>query len=287
MFTMRNCLIAILALLIPAGSFAGQPQCLTCTQQTVVGTYAIAADGTAMMTLPVAGLSIVTIDSQGEVSAPGYMSIGDAAQWYPQMPGTITVNDDCTGEIAWKNGEGETVMIGELIIHKGGDEINSIVVQSNPSMSPTITGKWKRISRVPNLYHQGVCRPGCVVGTYVARQSGVNMVPGVGPVPAAMLGRVSIDYDSTIEMIGTAVVAGNPMSFTLDGVWEQGELACTGWITGSIMAGGTIYMGELEGWIVVLDGGNELWGIAIDDPSGNPVALGTMKRVSRPPLDLE
>lgn len=245
--------------------------------------------GTAQyVPVPVADLSIVTIDSKGAVSAPGYMVVGGAAQWYPQMPGTITVNTDCTGEIAWKDLEGETVMASELIIHDGGDEINSILIEGGPLGAPTVKGQWKRISRMPNLYHQGVCQPGCVVGTYVARQSGVNMVDGVGAIPATLLGRVSIDYNGTIEMSGTAMVAGNRMSFTLEnGMWEEGELACTGWITGSIMAGGTIYTGELEGWIVVLEGGNELWGIATDDPSGNPVALGIMKRVSRLPMELE
>ena len=294
MSTIRNCFITILAVLIPTGLFAGEPQCCTCSQQSVVGTYAVAAEGTVMMTLPgptqiflpVAGLSIVTIDSHGTVSAPGYMAVGGAAQWYAQMPGIMTVNSDCTGLIEWKDGE-ETVMTGELIIHKGGDEINSIVIQGNPSLSPTITGRWKRISRVPDLYHQGVCSPDRVVGTYVAHQSGFNMVSGVMPVPAALLGRVSIGYDGSIEMSGTAMVAGNQMPFTLeDGVWEEGELACTGTITGSIMAGGTI-RGEMEGWFVVLDHGNELWGIGIDDPSGNPVVLGTMKRISRLPVELE
>ncbi len=297
MFTIKNCFIAILVLLIPTGAFAGQPQCYNCTQQTVVGTYAIASEGITMMTLPgmpekvpvpVASLSIVTIDSQGTVSAAGYMAAGGEAQWASGMPGTVTVNPDCTGEIAWKNGEGETVMIGELIIRKGGDEINSIMTQGGPIGAPTITGRWKRISRVPNLNHQGACRPGFVAGTYVARQSGVNMVEGVGAVPAALLGRISIHRDGSIEMVGTIVVAGNPTPFTLeDAVWEKGEVACTGRITGSVMAGGTIYMGEIEGWYVVLDHGNELWGIGIELPGGYPVALNTMKRISLWPKELE
>ncbi len=295
MFTIRNFFFAILALLISAGSAAGQPRSFTCTQQTVVGTYAVAAEGTVLMTLPdmtqallpVAGLSIVAIDSQGGVSAPGYIAVGGAAQYYPQMPGTITVNADCTGEIAWKNLEGETVMTGELIIHKRGNEINSILVQGSPLAAPTVTGQWKRISRVPDLQHQRVCRPGCVSGTYVARQSGVNIVDGVGAIPAALLGLVSIDHSGEIEMSGTAMIAGTPMPFTLvNGLWEEGELACTGRTTGSIMAGGINNMGELEGWIVVLDGGNKLWGIAIETGSGSPVALGTMKRVSRRPMEL-
>ena len=53
------------------------------------------------------------------------------------------------------------------------------------------------------------------------------------------------------------------------------------------MAGGVQYFGELEHWMVALDGGNEFWGIALSEPSGVPVALMTAKRVSLRPEDLE
>jgi hypothetical protein len=282
MVTKQNCYIAVPALLFLAGSLAAQPQ--RCAQQTVVGTYALAYDGTvimAQMPVPLAGLSIVTIDRQGEVSAPGYMSVGGAVQWYPQAPGTMTVNTDCTGEIGWKDDQGQTTGTGNLMIRDGGDEINSIMIYSSAG-APIITGRWKRISRVPDIGHPGVCAPHSAVGRYVARERGVHMIPGVGPVPGAMLARGYIDYDGTIATSGTTVFAGNPIPITIaNGKWEDGQLACTGRGTADVMAGGTQYIGQVEDWFVVLDGGNELWGISIADPTGNPVALWTVKRASR------
>ena len=297
MFTIRNYFIVVLFILFPAVSFAGQPQCCNCTQQTVVGTYAVASEGTTMMTLPgmtekmpvpVVSLAILTIDHNGAVSAAGYMAVGGEAQWASQMPGMVTVNPDCTGEIAWKNGEGETIMIGELVIGKGGGKISSIMTQGGPLGEPTVTGRWKRISRIPNLQYLNICRPGCVFGTYVTGQSGVNMTETAGAVPTALLGRLSIHRDGSIEMTGTIVVAGNPTPFTLeDAVLEKGEVACTVRITGSVIAEGTVYMGDIEGWYVVLDHGNELWGIGIELSGGYPVALGTMNRISLWPKDFE
>jgi hypothetical protein len=283
MITMRNCSAAILASLFLAGSLAAQPN--RCTQRTVVGTYAFAYDGTVMMAgisapVPVAGLSIVTIDPEGAVSAPGYMAVGGAPQWYPQMPGTITVNTDCTGTVDWGGG-----MVGELIVQDGGVEISSIMISGGPLGSPTVTGRWKKISRVLDIHH-----PCSVVGTYVARQSGID-ITGFGPVPDALLGRVSVGYDGTIAMSGISMPGGNPMPITLaDGEWEEGELACTGSITGNIIADspmGPIEVGKVKEWFVVLDGSNELWGIIVEGPAGDPVSLGTMKRVSRQPAGLE
>ncbi len=282
-------------MLIPAVSLAG-PSC-RCKQQSVVGTYAVAAEGTMTMTLedgtqapaPVAGLSIATIDPEGDVSAAGYMVVGGVAQYSPLTPGTITVNTDCTGEIAWKNDEGEIFTAGELIVQKGGSEITSIMTQSGLG-TPTVTGRWKKISWVPynSHNHSPVCSPLCTRGTYVAHQRGINIIPEVGPVPGAFLGRTSIYYNDTVEMSGTGMIAGTKMPFTLaNGVWEEGELECTGTITGDIMAGGVQYMGQVESWFVVLDGGSELWGIALEDPTGNPVALLTLKRSSWWPTSFE
>jgi hypothetical protein len=289
MVTKRNCYTAILALLFLAGSLAAQPH--SCTQQTVVGTYALAFDGmviTSQAPVPVAGLSIVMIDPSGIVNAPGYMAVGSAPQWYPQGPGAMIVNTDCTGEVAWKDGQGQTIGIGELIVRDGGDEIDSIMIYS-ASGFPVITGRWKRISRVPDIDHPGMCSPHSVFGTYVAREKGVHVIPGAGPVPGEMLARIAIDHSGTVAMSGMVMIAANstPMPITIaNGKWVEGALACTGMGTGDLEVGGT-KIGSVEDWFVVLDGGNELWGISVADPIGNPVALWTVKRASHQPADQE
>lgn len=295
MFTIRNCFIIIIALLVPTGVFAGQP--CRCSQQTVVGTYAVTAEGITIMTLgddtqmpvSVASLTITTINSDGEASSTGYVAVGDQIMPFgigpedPVMNSMITVNSDCTGTETLSSGQ-----VAELIVHKGGNEISSIMVQGGQLGAPIVTSKWKRISRIPDINFPFMRRWSKVGGTYVTSQSGVTVIPGVGAAPDAFLGRASISHDGTLEFKGTAMAAGTYMPFTLaDGMWEEGKFAFTGSITGGIMAGGVQYMGEVENWVVVLDGGNELWGISIAVPTGNPVALMKAKRVSRQPIILE
>jgi hypothetical protein len=246
-------------------------------------------DGGKQVSAPSVGLSIITIDRKGIISASGYTVLGSQIIRYgiepddPAMAGRITVNSNCTGIVEW---DGDT--ISELIVLEGGNEINSINI-SSPVGAATATGRWKRISPIPDLHlPAGKRYPHRGVGTYVACQNGINMISGIGPIPAALLGRASIHKDGSTEMSGTAVVAGKQMPFTFeDGEWEEGELACTGTLRASLMAGGIQYMGEIEGWFVVLDGGKEIWGISIADPSGVPVSLGIMKRVSMWPSDLK
>ena len=297
MFRKKIFCTTILVLLFPAVCLAGQP--CRCTQQNVVGTYVLAYEGTLLTTLedstqvpvPTAGLSIVMIDWPGTVSAHGYMAVGDNITQFgiepndPEMSGEIIVNSDCTGIVDWGDD-----MVGELIIQNGGSEISSIMISGGPLGSPIVTGRWKRISRIPDIKHPLVRRWSFVGigGTYVLHQSGVNIIPGIGPAPGALLGLTSINDNGTLGFRGTAMVAGTYMPFTLvDGMWEEGELACTVRATGGIMAGGVQYFGEVEDWIVVLDGGNELWGIALSEPSGSPVTLLTAKRVSLRSEELE
>ena len=292
---MRYCYTAILALLFLAGSLMAQPN--RCTKRTVVGTYAVAAEGMTFMTLedgtqmpvPIASLTVATIYPGGEVSSSGYVAVGDQIMRFgiepgdPVMSSEITVNPNCTGIENLNSGQ-----IGELIIQNNGDEISSIMIQGGPLGSPIITGRWKRISRAPDGHCPRVNWSHSVGGTYVARSSGISIIPGVGAAPDALLSRVSIGYDGTMEAIGTAMPAGTQMPFTIaNGAWEEGGLPYTLTFSGTMMAGGMQAMGDVYYWGVALDGGNELWSIALAVPIGNPVALMTAKRTSRRPTDFE
>ncbi len=139
-----------------------------------------------------------------------------------------------------------------------------------------------------NANRSPVCSPLCVRGTYVAQQSGFNFVPEVGPVPGGWLGHIVFYHDNTFECRGMAMPGGTQMPFTFaNGVWEDGELECTATGIGDIMAYGVQYVGQVENWFVVLDGGSELWGIALSEPAGSPVSLVTAKRSSVWPISLK
>jgi hypothetical protein len=298
MSAIRICSIIIPVLLMPTASFAWQPHCYTCSQQTIAGAYAFETEGTVIMTLedgtqapvPSASLSIITIDHEGSLSAHGYTVVGNQITQYgigsddPAMFGTITVNPDCTGIVKFDDGT-----ISEVAIYERGNQLKSIMV-SSPSGFPAVTGWGKRISLRPDISCTRICCPNRVVGTYIISQRGINMTEEYGPVPNAFMGSVSVHYNSTVEMKGSIMiaVAGAKIPFTFEnGEWQEGELAYNGWMTGTVMAGGSQVLGQPENWFVVLDGGNELWGIALDDGGGNPVALTTMERVSLWPADLK
>ena len=293
MFSLKKCFIVIMALLIPAGAFAGQPRYRSCNQQNVVGTYALAYEGTVInsmqVPLPAAGLFIVTIDREGTVSAHGYMAVGDVITPFgiegePEISGEMIVNSDCTGTVDWEDGK-----IDELIIKGGGNEISSIMIEGGAMGAPIITGRWKRISRIPDINHPFMGWGSRVIGTYVVQQSGHNFDTELGFfVPGGWLGRMAVYHDHTIKCRGIAMVGGIQMPFTFaNGVLGDGELKCTGTGGGDIMAYGVQYAGHVEDWFIVLDGGSELWGIALSEPAGSPVALMTAKRVSLRPVDLE
>ena len=293
MFSIRNCFIVILALLIPAGAFAGQPRCCSCSQQTVVGTYALAYEGTVINStqgpVPAAGLFLITISREGKVAAHGYMAVGEditpfGIEGESEISGEMIVNSDCTGTVDWEDGK-----IDELIILGGGNEISSIMISGGPLGAPIVTGKWKRISRIHDINHPLMGWGSRVIGTYVVQQSGYNFDPDLGFfVPGGWLGNMAIYHDNTIECRGIAMVGGTQMPFTFaNGVWGDGELKCTVTGGGDIMAYGVQYAGHVEDWLIVLDGGNELWGIALSEPGGSPVSLMTAKRVSLRPIDLE
>jgi len=256
----------------------------------VGGTYAAAFEGTLMVTLgdgtkkpvPNAFLGIGVVDGEGNMSQHGYLVVGNQAIRFgiepedPPFTGKITVNPDCTGIVELSRGE-----VFEVIVDPRGEEVNYIETVS-PSGAPTFTGRAKRISWAPpDQLRSNGNRPYLLGGTYVTRMKGVNLNPEVGPLPSAALGFGTIGYDGTYGFSGTKVVAGTSIPIVFEnGGWEDGELPYTGTVTGSVIAGGTQYLGEYEGFFVVLGRGDEIWCLSLEEPAGSPVVTGVMKRVS-------
>jgi len=94
------------------------------------------------------------------------------------------------------------------------------MIGRSPFGAPTVTGRWKRISRIPDLNNRYACWSNYVFGTYVACQNGYTKNIETGLIPTAFLNRASICYNGMVEMNGTATVAGSQMPFTFeDGEW--------------------------------------------------------------------
>jgi len=259
-----------------------EAQPAVCTQDTVTGTYALVTQGT--MLLPVAGqtsavpaiaLGLLSIDPDGTIAGQAVMSIGGDIIRSP-WPGAIQVNADCTAAVVWAGGTA-----GTAVIQEEGREIRSIMTQS-ASGKGIVWGQWKRISRVPASVEPAQCSPASVYGVYAANYSGTQIgTPpggtGVAAIPTVMIGLVSIDYKSQIDGGGTLSLGGDTLPFRYKGTVAVNP-DCSA-VTKMTTAAGPL-TNDGTGWMVVLDGGNELWSLPTESNAGKSIVFGTWKRIS-------
>jgi hypothetical protein len=137
--------VGLLLTVFGCGLLFGQPA--RCTQDAVVGTYAIATEGTMLVTppgasqpvlVPTASLSLVWIDRQGMMSGQGFASLGGTVSQVPGA-GSIQVNPDCTGAI--RTAVGTTSV--DVILDEG-KEIWGVMVQA-PGAKPVAHGIARRV----------------------------------------------------------------------------------------------------------------------------------------------
>ncbi len=277
----------LMMLMACAGMALAQPN--LCTQDTVVGTYALAYQGVILMSVagatqpvPAAGLSLLAIDSTGAITSTSYMSIGGQVSQGP-MPGTIKVNSDCTGTVDWGSG-----VNGNVVVLDGGARMNSMMIAGGPMGSPIISGQWKRISRIPNTVEPNQCSGKELVGVYAIRQQGfmVMTLPdgSQAPAPVAMLAMGSVGYDGSGPAHGVASLGGQTIRFEVPSTTFTVGTDCTVNTTAEFASQG-VTLGPTAGWGIILDGGDEGWTIETQDPTGGPVILGTWKRISPMPWE--
>ncbi len=269
------------------GTLAAQP--VRCSQDTVTGTYALVTQGTMLMpvtaggdlsAVPATALALVSIDSTGAISGPGVMSIGGNIMRGP-WPGTIRVNSDCSAAVDWTGGTS-----GDAVILDEGAEIRSVMTHAGNGKG-IVLGQWKRISRVPETLEPAQCAATSVHGVYAASYQGIQIgtPPGGGQamaMPTVMVGLTSIDYQGQISGWGTLSLAGDALRFQITSGKIEVSPDCSAVTRMALTAGPLANDGK--GWMVVLDGGNELWSLPTEVTQGKQIAFGTWKRVSPIPL---
>jgi len=276
--------VLFLPLLVCAAA-SGQPA--RCTQETIVGTYAAKSQGFISMippgasqpvAVPIASLSLGSLDDKGNVAAHGYISVGGQVQSVSDFEGKVKVNSDCT---AVMQGPGTTF---DLVIHDEGATMEGLVAQF-PVGKPIGIGTWKRISRIPSTVDPKQCSEASLHGVYAFNADGIFIVSlpdhTTTPAPFAVNGYNSIGYDGKVTATGAGSLGGQTGSVQITGnVSVQPD--CSGTGTFSLA-----YLGQtssLQDWFVVLDGGNEVW-IMMTEASGmQPIALETWTRNSPIPL---
>jgi hypothetical protein len=256
-----------------------------CSQDTVIGTYALSYQGTVITTpavgtapagIPGAGVAHVSIDSSGQIAANGYQTIGGQVI-QGLMPGKIVVNGDCTASIQWA---GDGAATANVI--NNGDEINSMMVQSGKPM--VVYGTWKRISRT-----QSDMMPPCslqnIEGLYAFRIYGslIAVLPGA-PWPVTLsvahIGSASIAYAGKTTGKGTASLDGMIIGYELAGDTVV-NADCTFSMPVTITSESSVDRGNI--WGVVLQGHDQLIGILTEAGAGVPISLTTWTRISAVP----
>ena len=277
-----NIILSFWVVLILCAPLLAQMQC---TQQTVVGTYAFLQQGNTLVTLPgvvqpaafpFAALAIVSIDSAGTISGEGYGALAGQVARAP-LSGSIQVNPDCTGSSTPSDG-----IVDANVVLDGGNEIRGLMLQA-PVGKPVIQGLGKRISRAPGMVTPQRCSLAKVRGTYGITHQGTYMTPQPGvpqpiPVPALILGEVSIDSQGKLRGGGTISLAGTAMDYEIVSGQIQPDSDCTAIVEVSVKSGALADEGKA--WIVMLEGGDELWLIQTESQRVGPVVTGVWKRIS-------
>ncbi len=277
--------IVLVPVLLLAGACTAMAQPSYCMQDTVVGTYAVAAQGYLIITaadgslipVPVASLGIASIDSTGAITSLAYNSMGGQIASRP-MPGAIAVNSDCTASVDWGGG-----VTGALEIMDEGKEMHSQGLTAGAMGSTVAYGDWKRISRVPNTFIAAQCAPNAITGTYAVHMTGTLMMQvgdAVAPVPTALLGIGSAAFDGSAKATVSASIGGQvmPMEITSAGPITVNP-DCTATVVWNHTSQGAP-LGQSKHFIVVLDGGNEAWGLATENFKGQPVQSVVWNRMS-------
>jgi hypothetical protein len=268
------------------GALMGQPA--RCTQDTVVGTYALVTQGTMIMpaagaagpvSVPSAALGIVSIDAGGTITGTATMSMGGDISQTP-WPGAIQVKPDCNAVVNWAGGT-----TGAAVIMDEGKEIRSIMLSATAAKG-IVQAQWKRVSRVTSAVESTQCSPASVHGVYAASYQGIQIgtPPGATQpmsMPTVMVSLVSVDYQGQISGGGTMSLAGDPVPFQVVRGTLDVNPDCSA-VTQMALDAGPL-SNEGTGWMVVLDGGNELWSLPTQSNSGKTIAFGSWKRISPVP----
>jgi hypothetical protein len=266
-----------------------------CSLETVRGSWAVYGQLTIMMTVagssqpvpvPYAELYVATIDAQGNLSWKGMASVGGMVSG-AKGTGTIAIAPDCTGtetfSIEGVPGQG----VERLVVLNNGTEVRGMVTTG-------ILGKpigieyWRRMS----WGDAPVCAENVVHGVYQGTYDGYVMMktsPDQAqpvPVPVSVIVAAGTDYQGNVAGGGTISVGGTIQDFTFPNSTFQVNPDCTGTVHRNILLKGSsapLPVQDIDQF-VVLNGGEELILLNVQEALGSPIAIGNLKRTGMMPI---
>ena len=269
-----------------------------CSQEMIRGTWVDSMQGVLLTTAgssqtvaaPTAGLVIFKIDWQGRFAAKGTESIGGEIA-NGEVDGTFQVNPDCTATATFtmtpEGAPGPLPGQGteRLLILDNGKTMRSMPTQS--PMGPAIQIETLRRISVEDP----VCTNDTVRGAYGTTYQGWVMmtIPGQKqptPVPVSYIGAGAVDYQGRMSGSGTFSQGGQILEVTFPNSTMQINQDCTGTMTWNLQPEGMNQPLPGQGMdkVVAVDNGDEIILLTVQGVQGNPVMLGSMKRLSMTPV---
>ena len=224
-----------------------------CSNATLNGTYAFTLSGWATpppktategkSSIPLAVVGVATFDGAGNWNTSfTYSHNGDITS-ATSVPGTYTVNSNCTGTITG-------VSDLAIVILDGGAEVTG--VQTDKDTTATIVAKKQNASG---------CSNATLTGNYAVTLTGFgtpppHLSPGNASVPVALAGLATFDGAGTFTGSFTNSHNGEISTLQSDAGTYAVNSDCTGTLTDETAG--------VHFAIVILDGGKEGFGIQTD-----------------------
>lgn len=263
-----------------------------CSQATVRGTWGFQGRGTAMVTLPnvstplpapFVALGILKIDSQGRYTAHGTAVSGAQIQ-DADWSGSIQVNPDCTATDTYTYGPVQSA--DRFVILDNGNEMRAVPTKFFAGPTAAVYSFRRISSGEPH------CTGDMVRGVYGGSGEGTYMIPVAGQLaPTPFSAVVSMTFQPLgFHPIGSATVATTASFAGIITDMRSSSVSmvvnpdCSAALEWTAQLGGQTATGAAR--YIVLDNGNELIGVAIEDSRGLPVEIENHKRISMSPAAL-
>ncbi len=283
----RQIIRTLLFLVIPCcASLDAQSVCST---RAMAGVWAASSEGIIFPTEnppPVAGpgacVGLVSIDYGGQISIQLACNTGGVVNTNFTAVGTVKVNSDCTGTLNALTPGGWT-LTEEFVVLDNGNQVRTIAVGGMLRNKPAVWQcLWKRQSHVPARFGMSNCSAQTTRGTWAGSFGGAALLgPQEPPTPLGILSRGTIDYNRKMSGVFTGSRGGEISHAEYAGWVTEVNPDCTGkWSYTLKLADGTELPGEVEEQLVILDHGQEIWGLPVKGLMGMPIGLSRYWRIS-------
>ena len=257
-----------------------------CSLDSVQGTWAYQSQGT-MMTLapgsstpvavPFVGFGVQKIDYQAKFTLNGRLNAGGQIQSI-QVTGSIQVDPSCTATDSYTLPGVPGVRSDRLLIFDNGNEMRLMGTNAGGVAAAT----YRRVA-----WGEPQCTTDMVHGVYGGYFDGAyRMIPpgqtDATVVPSSGIVGATIQWDGTGSGVATMSFGGAVVDVTFPQLTLQVKPDCTATMSWKAVSRSGNENGQEQ--FIILNNGNELWGMQTQNSSATPITVNRFKRLSMTPV---